>query len=64
MHPVGNPFQFEVIRSLLRRAEKQFGDMIRQYAIDLLRHFTIETAQASFHMRYGYLQFGCDQCPG
>ena len=47
------PFPEQVLRGILLRNEKVFGQSVCQYAVDLFGHAAVKAAQPSLYVGYG-----------
>src|SRR4029077_5484631 len=59
-----DPLAQEVVARALLGGEQELRELVGEYAIDLLRHGTVEAAQSSFDVNYRDALFRRDQRTG
>jgi hypothetical protein len=64
MNAACNPLVCEKLDCILRRAEKEIGDMIRHYPVDLLGHSTVKAPEPGFDMCNRDVKLGGGKSPG
>ena len=59
-----DPFSLEVLDRRWCRTKQQRGDMVREHAIDFLRHRSVEAPQSGLHVDHGNVEFYRGEGPG
>ena len=61
---VGDALAAEMLDGRARGTEEAVGQVVREHAIDLLRHASVEAAQTGLDVCHGDMQLGGRQCTG